>query len=113
MANCSEYRLLELQISPHSNTTVIGFGLPFHGANATVDNWVNKHALNAGVAPLCFKSLFFFFFLFNSLSFLLHLPSLEFTYRDFSSFHSNLFLSRQAARGISCSHAPSLARLHI
>ncbi|KAH7144827.1 P-loop containing nucleoside triphosphate hydrolase protein [Fusarium sp. MPI-SDFR-AT-0072] len=48
----SEYRLVDLQISPHSNTTVIGFGLPFHGANVTVDNWVNKHTPIAGVAPL-------------------------------------------------------------
>ncbi|PCD30405.1 hypothetical protein AU210_010087 [Fusarium oxysporum f. sp. radicis-cucumerinum] len=48
----SEYRLVDLQISPHYNTTVIGFGLPFHGANATVDDWVNKHTPIAGVAPL-------------------------------------------------------------
>ncbi|EMT73564.1 hypothetical protein FOC4_g10002048 [Fusarium odoratissimum] len=48
----SEYRLVNLQISPHFNTTVIGFGLPFHGANATVDDWVNKHTPIAGVAPL-------------------------------------------------------------
>ncbi|KAL5598140.1 hypothetical protein FOBRF1_011933 [Fusarium oxysporum] len=48
----SEYRLVDLQISPHFNTTVIGFGLPFHGANVTVDDWVNKHTPIAGVAPL-------------------------------------------------------------
>ncbi|RKL47875.1 hypothetical protein BFJ70_g2242 [Fusarium oxysporum] len=48
----SEYRLVNLQITPHFNTTVIGFGLPFHGANATVDDWVNKHTPIAGVAPL-------------------------------------------------------------
>lgn len=48
----SEYRLVNLQITPHFNTTVTGFGLPFHGANATVDDWVNKHTPIAGVAPL-------------------------------------------------------------
>lgn len=48
----SEYRLLEIQISPHSNATVIGFGLPFHGANTTVDEWVNKHTPIAGVISL-------------------------------------------------------------
>ncbi|KAJ9417779.1 hypothetical protein QL093DRAFT_2642008 [Fusarium oxysporum] len=48
----SEYRLVNLQITPHFNTTVTGFGLPFHGANATIDDWVNKHTPIAGVAPL-------------------------------------------------------------
>ncbi|KAF4958531.1 hypothetical protein FGADI_2331 [Fusarium gaditjirri] len=48
----SEYRLVELRIPPASNTTIIGFGLPFHGANATVDDWVNKHTPIAGVTPL-------------------------------------------------------------
>ncbi|KAF5599980.1 hypothetical protein FPANT_2883 [Fusarium pseudoanthophilum] len=47
-----EYRRVELQISPHSKSTVIGFGLPFHGANEHVDNWVNKHTPIAGVASL-------------------------------------------------------------
>ncbi|KAF5643764.1 uncharacterized protein FTJAE_3063 [Fusarium tjaetaba] len=48
----SEYRRVELQISPHSKTTVIGFGLPFHGENGHVDKWVNKHTPIAGVASL-------------------------------------------------------------
>ncbi|KAG5795246.1 hypothetical protein H9Q69_005708 [Fusarium xylarioides] len=48
----SDYRRVELQISPCSKATIIGFGLPFHGANETVDNWVNKHTPIAGVASL-------------------------------------------------------------
>ncbi|KAF5576179.1 hypothetical protein FPCIR_12747 [Fusarium pseudocircinatum] len=48
----SEYRRVKLQISPHSNATIIGFGLPFHGANEAVDNWVNKHTQIAGVTSL-------------------------------------------------------------
>ncbi|PNP79505.1 hypothetical protein FNYG_07121 [Fusarium nygamai] len=48
----SDYRRVELQISPHFKATVIGFGLPFHGANEAVDNWVNKHTPIAGVTSL-------------------------------------------------------------
>ncbi|KAF9769124.1 hypothetical protein IL306_013516 [Fusarium sp. DS 682] len=39
----SAYKVLDITLSPNSNPTVVGFGLPFHGVNETVDNWVNQH----------------------------------------------------------------------
>ncbi|KAM0083541.1 hypothetical protein ACKRZS_004225 [Fusarium odoratissimum] len=39
----SGYKVVEINVSCGSSTTVTGFGLPFHGANETVDSWVNQH----------------------------------------------------------------------
>ncbi|KAF5548331.1 hypothetical protein FPHYL_9946 [Fusarium phyllophilum] len=37
----SGYKIVEINCK--ASTTVTGFGLPFHGANETVDAWVNQH----------------------------------------------------------------------
>ncbi|KAF5533609.1 hypothetical protein FNAPI_12626 [Fusarium napiforme] len=46
----SRYKIIDIKCK--ASTTVTGFGLPFHGANEDVDNWVNKHAPIAGVTSL-------------------------------------------------------------
>lgn len=38
----TRYKIIDIDCS--SSTTITGFGLPFHGANETVDSWVNKHS---------------------------------------------------------------------
>ncbi|KAI1019941.1 hypothetical protein LB503_006093 [Fusarium chuoi] len=38
----SRYKIIDIDC--RSSTTVTGFGLPFHGANGTVDSWVNGHS---------------------------------------------------------------------
>ncbi|KAF5663473.1 hypothetical protein FDENT_13119 [Fusarium denticulatum] len=41
LENSTGYRVMEINCK--ASTTVTGFGLPFHGANETVDSWVNQH----------------------------------------------------------------------
>ncbi|KAG4283192.1 hypothetical protein FPRO06_09865 [Fusarium proliferatum] len=38
----TRYKIIDIDCS--SSTTITGFGLPFHGANETVDSWVNEHS---------------------------------------------------------------------
>jgi len=46
----SKYKIVDIDC--RSSTTVTGFGLPFHGANETVDSWVNDHSPIQGVISL-------------------------------------------------------------
>nr|RBQ85985.1 hypothetical protein FVER53263_06599 [Fusarium verticillioides] len=48
--DASGYKIIDINCK--ASTIVTGFGLPFHGANEAVDNWVNKHTPIAGVTSL-------------------------------------------------------------
>lgn len=48
----SSYKVVEINVSCRSTTTITGFGLLLHGANETVDNWVNQHTPNKDIIAL-------------------------------------------------------------
>ncbi|KAH7262916.1 P-loop containing nucleoside triphosphate hydrolase protein [Fusarium tricinctum] len=48
----SEFRLLNIKILEGFNTTIVGFGLPFHGATQETHSWVNKGTSIYSVATL-------------------------------------------------------------
>ncbi|KAF5644461.1 hypothetical protein F52700_2460 [Fusarium sp. NRRL 52700] len=46
----SGYKIIEIDCQ--ESTTITGFGLPFHGANETVESWVNQHTLIKDIISL-------------------------------------------------------------
>ncbi|KAJ4015449.1 hypothetical protein NW752_006912 [Fusarium irregulare] len=50
--NIPEIHTVKFTLKENYSVDVIGFGTPFHGANATVDSWINEGAQICGVASL-------------------------------------------------------------
>ena len=50
--NIPEIHTVKFTLNKNYSVEVIGFGTPFHGANATVDSWINDGTQICGVASL-------------------------------------------------------------
>lgn len=50
--NAMAYDNQMMKITLQEESQVIGFGTPFHGANETVDGWINQGSKICGVTPL-------------------------------------------------------------
>ncbi|KAF4969297.1 hypothetical protein FSARC_3452 [Fusarium sarcochroum] len=50
--DAADFRVVQIKLDDGHNTTVTGFGLPFHGVTMTVNNWVNNNSLIYGAASL-------------------------------------------------------------
>ncbi|KAJ4251889.1 hypothetical protein NW762_011186 [Fusarium torreyae] len=50
--DAAKFRIVQIKLDEGHNTTVTGFGLPFHGVTDSVDSWVNRDSLIYGAASL-------------------------------------------------------------
>jgi len=51
-AELEQARILSITLDDNYSPEVTGYGTPFHGANATVDAWINEGAQICGVSSL-------------------------------------------------------------